>query len=100
VERLTSRKRTIREATLQWLEAAARAREPEYMLLSGHTELLPLVKATQVPEPQVPVIVSADPWPPLLLLEAVTPPCALPGSSSSCAAYAHSIDMCGSCVSF
>lgn len=53
VERLTSRKRSIREATLQWLEAAARTREPEYMLLSGHTELLPLIKAMRGPESQV-----------------------------------------------
>ncbi len=53
VERLMSRKRPIREATLAWLEAAARTREPEYMQLSSHTELLPLIKAAQAPGAQV-----------------------------------------------
>ena len=53
VERLVSRKRPLREATLAWLEAAARNREPEYMQLSSHTELLPLIKAAQVPDAQV-----------------------------------------------
>ncbi|BDA48009.1 probable protein FAN at N-terminal half [Coccomyxa sp. Obi] len=52
VERLMSRKRPIREATLAWLEAAARTREPEYMQLSSHTELLPLIKAAQAPGAQ------------------------------------------------
>lgn len=47
VERLVSRKRAIREATLAWLEAAARTREPEYLQLSSHTELLPAIKAAQ-----------------------------------------------------
>ena len=47
MERLPARKRSMREATLAWLEAAARSREPEYLQLSSHTELLPILKAAQ-----------------------------------------------------
>ena len=47
VERLPSRKRSMRAATLAWLETAARTREPEYLQLSSHTELLPILKAAQ-----------------------------------------------------
>lgn len=54
VERLVSRKRAIRDATLSWLEVAARTREAEYMQLSSHTELMPLIKAAQPPDAQVP----------------------------------------------
>ena len=37
----------MRAATLAWLETAARTREPEYLQLSSHTELLPILKAAQ-----------------------------------------------------
>ncbi len=49
VDRLPSKKRSMREATLAWLESAARTREPEYLQLSSHTELLPILKAAQDP---------------------------------------------------
>ena len=47
MDRLPSKKRSMREATLAWLESAARTREPEYLQLSSHTELLPVLKAAQ-----------------------------------------------------
>ena len=49
MDRLPSKKRSMREATLAWLESAARTREPEYLQLSSHTELLPILKAAQDP---------------------------------------------------
>ena len=49
MDRLPSKKRSMREATLAWLESAARTREPEYLQLSSHTELLPVLKAAQDP---------------------------------------------------
>ena len=49
IDRLPSKKRSMREATLAWLESAARTREPEYLQLSSHTELLPILKAAQDP---------------------------------------------------
>jgi len=49
MERLPSTKRSMREATLAWLESAARTREPEYLQLSSHTELLPILEAAQDP---------------------------------------------------
>ena len=45
VARLTSSKSVIRLATLAWLEQAGAQREPEYLSLTSHTELLALVKA-------------------------------------------------------
>ena len=45
VARLTSSKAVIRLATLAWLEQAGAQREPEYLSLTSHTELLALVKA-------------------------------------------------------
>ena len=60
VARLTSSKAVIRLATLAWLEQAGAHREPEYLSLTSHTELLALVKALREgPDvfPQVPA-----PW--------------------------------------
>lgn len=44
VARLTSSKAVIRQATLAWLEQAGAHREPEYLTLTSHTELLDIVK--------------------------------------------------------
>lgn len=60
MERLPSSKRSMREATLAWLEGAARTREPEYLQLSSHTELLPILRAARdCPAP----VVCAFPFP-------------------------------------
>lgn len=45
VARLTSSKLVIRQATLAWLEQAGAQREPEYLTLTSHTELLDIVRA-------------------------------------------------------
>lgn len=45
VARLTSSKTVIRQATLAWLEQTGAWREPEYLTLTSHTELLDVVRA-------------------------------------------------------
>ena len=60
VARLTSSKPLIRLATLQWLEQTAALREPEYLCLNSHAELLPVVKALRECRSMFPEVT----WPP------------------------------------